>query len=163
MFHAGDTGYGPHFREIARRFSPIRMALLPISPFRSRQPKGAPAISFATVHIGPAEAVQAHLDLGAQTSLAAHFQVFQLGTDGFDEAVNELASALKERDLPAEAFIVPTLGRAVEVDTGIAEISGPTEWKLSAASCGESSILAYPAASCAEWLAGGFEKLSAYR
>jgi len=164
LFHAGDTGYGPHFRQIADRFSPIKVALLPISPFRpQRHAQDFTAANFSSVHIGPAEAVQAHLDLGAQTSIAGHYQVFHLGTDGFDDAVNELASTLEERDLPAEAFIVPTLGRAVDVDTGIAEISGPAEWKLSAASCGESSILAYPAASCAEWLAGGFEKLSAYR
>ena len=32
-------------------------------------------------------------------SIAAHFQVFQLGADGFDDAVNELTSILKERDL----------------------------------------------------------------
>ncbi len=30
--------------------------------------------------------VQAQLDLGAQLSIAAHFQVFQLGADGYDDA-----------------------------------------------------------------------------
>lgn len=125
VFHAGDTGYGPHFREIARRFSPIQVALLPISPFRPRQSQDSPASNYTTVHMGPAEAVQAHLDLGAQMSLAAHFQVFQLGTDGFDEAVNELALALKERDLPSETFIAPIPGRAVEVGSGIAKIRSP--------------------------------------
>ena len=121
VFYSGDTGYGPHFREIARRFSPIRMALLPISPFRPRQSKDAPAGYYSIVHMGPADAVQAHLDLGARMSVAAHFQVFQLGTDGFDDAVNELAAAVKERDLPPDAFIAPTLGRAVEIVAPVAE------------------------------------------
>ncbi len=164
LFHAGDTGYGSHFRQIADRFSPIKVALLPISPFRpQRHVQDFTAANFSSVHIGPAEAVQAHLDLGAQTSIAGHYQVFHLGTDGFDDAVNELALTLKERNVPPEAFIAPLPGRAVDVDTGIAAVSGPAEWKLSAARCGESSILAYPAASCVEWLGGGFEKPRAYR
>jgi len=64
--------------------------------------------------MGPAEAVQAHLDLGAQLSIAAHFQVFQLGADGFGDAVNELASTLRERDLQPESFIIPIHGQAIE-------------------------------------------------
>jgi L-ascorbate metabolism protein UlaG (beta-lactamase superfamily) len=124
VFYSGDTGYGPHFREIARRFSPIRVALLPISPFRPRQSQDPPA-SYTSIHMGPADAVQAHLDLGAQMSIAAHFQVFQLGTDGFDDAVNELALTLKERDLQPDTFIAPTPGRAVEVGASIAEVRGP--------------------------------------
>jgi hypothetical protein len=63
--------------------------------------------------MGPAEAVEAHLDLGAQTSVAAHFQVFQLGSDGFDDAVTELASMLKVRDLKPDAFVAPLPGRTV--------------------------------------------------
>ncbi len=100
LFHAGDTGYGPHFRQIAERFSPIKVALLPISPFRpQRDAQDFTAANFSSVHMGPAEAVRAHLDLGAQTSIAGHFQVFHLGTDGFDDAVNELALTLKERNV----------------------------------------------------------------
>ena len=125
LFHAGDTGYGPHFRAIARRFSPIRVALLPISPFRPRDSQDPPASNYTTVHMGPAEAVQAHLDLGAQMSLAAHYQVFQLGTDGFDDAVNELAAQVKERALPPGAFIAPLIGRSVESGTGFADRGVP--------------------------------------
>ena len=129
LFHAGDTGYGPHFREIGRRFSPLRMALLPISPFRPRDSPDSPASNYLTVHMGPAEAVQAHLDLGAQVSLASHYQVFQLGTDGFDDAVSELAIHLKERNLPPEAFIAPPIGRAFEAGGGVAETGPPTVGK----------------------------------
>ncbi len=88
-----------------------------------------PQATIPIVHMGPADAVQAHLDLGARMSVAVHFQVFQLGTDGFDDAVNELAAALKERDLPPDSFIAPTLGQAIEIVAPVAEAWSPEEFR----------------------------------
>jgi L-ascorbate metabolism protein UlaG (beta-lactamase superfamily) len=125
IFFGGDTGYGPHFREIARRFSPIRVALLPISPFRPEQSNAPPQWNHPSVHMGPAEAVQAHTDLVAKVSIAAHFRVFQLGFDGFDDAVSELAATLKNHTLAPETFITPTPGQAIEIDPRITEVRHP--------------------------------------
>ncbi|MBA3319694.1 MAG: MBL fold metallo-hydrolase [Gemmatimonadales bacterium] len=36
ILHAGDSGYGPHFREIAARLGPIDLALLPIGAYEPR-------------------------------------------------------------------------------------------------------------------------------
>jgi L-ascorbate metabolism protein UlaG (beta-lactamase superfamily) len=76
--------------------------------------------------MGPAEAVQAHMDLGAQVSVAAHFQVFQLGADGFDDAVNELTSALRERNLRHDVFFAPTPGKVIMPTRNPTENAGPT-------------------------------------
>ena len=113
VYYSGDTGYGPHFREIARRFSPIRVALLPIAPFRPSQAQEKASGYRSIVHMGPKEAVLAHLDLNPQISIAAHFQVFRLGMEGFEDAVNTLAAALRECKLGPETFITPAFGRAV--------------------------------------------------
>jgi L-ascorbate metabolism protein UlaG (beta-lactamase superfamily) len=133
IFYSGDTGYGPQFQEIARRFSPIRVAILPLSPFRPQQSKASMPPHFSVVHMGPWEAVRAHIDLNAGLSLAAHFQVFQLGWDGFDDAVNELASALKERGLNPDAFIAPTPGQVIEPTKAFAEAGRPNRIQASAA------------------------------
>jgi L-ascorbate metabolism protein UlaG (beta-lactamase superfamily) len=127
VFYAGDTGYGPHFREIAQRFSPIRVALLPIAPFRPQNSTEPPYSRYPRVHMGPAEAVQAHTDLRAGISIAAHFQVFQLGGDGFDDAVNELKSALAEQGLKPETFVAPSPGQPI----GVVARFGPREDLLS--------------------------------
>ena len=124
VFYSGDTGYGPHFREISQRFSPIRVALLPISPFRPPQSNEPPHRHYPEIHMAPAEAVQAHLDLRARLSVAAHFQVFQLGADGFDDALNELRSALAERDLKPDVFIAPPLGQSVELTARFDNMDG---------------------------------------
>ncbi|OPX99308.1 MAG: metal-dependent hydrolase [Syntrophorhabdus sp. PtaB.Bin047] len=114
VYYSGDTGYGPHFHEIARRFSPIRVALLPIAPFRPQTDDTTPRHR-SVVHMGPAEAVQAHIDLGEPRSIAAHFQVFRLGVEGFADAPDVLAASLKEHGLPADAFILPVFGRVIEI------------------------------------------------
>lgn len=68
VYFAGDTGVGPHFEEIAERYSPIRLAVLPIGSY-------LPRWFMRSNHISPAEAFHAHRTLKAQTSLAVHFRV----------------------------------------------------------------------------------------
>ena len=124
VYYSGDTGYGPHFREITQRFSPIRVALLPISPFRPRQSNEPPHRHYPEIHMGPVQAVQAHLDLRARLSIAAHFKVFQLGSDGFDDALNELRSALTEHDLNPDASIAPPPGQSVDLSVRFDNMDG---------------------------------------
>ena len=114
VYYAGDTGYGPHFREIARRFSPIRVALLPIAPFRP-EADGTTRQHRSIVHMGPAEAVMAHRDLGEPLSIAAHFQVFRLGVEGFTDAPDVLAASLKEHGLAPDAFVAPVFGQVIRI------------------------------------------------
>ncbi|HEX6178642.1 MAG TPA: MBL fold metallo-hydrolase, partial [Thermoanaerobaculia bacterium] len=93
VYFAGDTGWGKHFAEIAARFSPIRLALLPIGAYKPRW-------FMKPAHIDPAEAVDAHLALGAGTSLAMHYGTFALGDDGERQPVDDLRKALSEKGNP---------------------------------------------------------------
>ncbi len=74
IYFAGDTGWGSHFSEIARRFGPPRLALLPIGSH-------LPRWFMRPVHLSPAEAVRAHQVLGAQASMAIHFGTFPMADD----------------------------------------------------------------------------------
>jgi L-ascorbate metabolism protein UlaG (beta-lactamase superfamily) len=106
ILFAGDTGYGPHLREIAVRLGPIDLALLPIGAYEPRW-------FMKDIHMTPAEAVQAHLDLGARQSIAMHFGTFQLTPEGIDEPVRELEKALRERAVPGERFRTLEVGASV--------------------------------------------------
>ena len=93
IYFAGDTGWGEHFHQIGRRFAPIRAALLPIGSYMPRwfmQP----------AHIDPAQAVDAHVALGARTSVAVHFGTFALGDDGEYDPVRDLHAALAGKGNP---------------------------------------------------------------
>jgi N-acyl-phosphatidylethanolamine-hydrolysing phospholipase D len=56
------------------------------------------------IHMNPAEAVQAHLDLGAKHSLGMHFGTFQLTTEPINEPERALAEALAQRGVPEAQF-----------------------------------------------------------
>lgn len=90
VYFAGDTGWGPHFAEARRRFGPMRLALLPIGAYKPRH-------FMEAAHISPDEAVQAHIALGASTSVAMHYGTFSLGDDGMDEPVRDLQRAVAAR------------------------------------------------------------------
>ena len=111
IFFAADSGYGPHFREIAARLGPFDLALLPIGAYEPRW-------FMKDIHMNPGEAVQAHLDLGARHSIAMHFGTFQLTPEGIDEPVRELTKALRDRGVPPERFRTLDVGESVAVRPG---------------------------------------------
>ena len=55
-------------------------------------------------HMNPAEAVQAHLDLGGPFSLAMHFGTFQLTDEAIDAPLIALDEALEAAAIPPERF-----------------------------------------------------------
>jgi L-ascorbate metabolism protein UlaG (beta-lactamase superfamily) len=115
VYFAGDTGYGPHFKEIAHRFAPIKIALLPIAPFYHPEAGEEVSPNFARIHMDPSKAVQAHIDLGARLSLACHFQTFQLGEEDFEAAPKALTEAVAKHGLKSNAFIAPAFGEMSEL------------------------------------------------
>jgi len=111
IYFAGDTGYGDgeHFREVRERFGPPRLALLPIGAYEPRW-------FMKDQHMDPAEAVQAHLDLGAARSLAMHHATVQLTGEAIDAPTRELEKARALKGLSEEDFPAPWPGGHVYLD-----------------------------------------------
>ena len=108
IYFAGDSGYGPHFREIGRRCGPIDLALLPIGAYEPRW-------FMRPVHMNPAEAVQAHVDIAARVSLGMHFGTFQLTDEAIDEPLLALDRALDERGISDQAFTTLDFGESTVI------------------------------------------------
>ena len=108
IYFAGDTGYGPIFTPIGAQYGPMRLAILPIGAYK-------PEWFMSPIHVSPAQAVQIHLDVRAVRSIASHFGTFQLADDGKNEPAEDLRRALREKNLPDDAFIVPEEGRGIDV------------------------------------------------
>jgi N-acyl-phosphatidylethanolamine-hydrolysing phospholipase D len=113
IFFAGDTGYGPHFREVAARLGPIRLALLPIGHY-------GPHRLVKPVHMNPPEAVRAHLDLEAELSIAMHWGTFPMSPAPPAEPMAEppvyLRIALSQAGLPPSSFLLLKIGQTLVLD-----------------------------------------------
>ncbi len=108
IYFAGDSAYAPFFGEIRERLGPIDLALLPIGAYEPRW-------FMHVVHMNPAEAVQAHLDLGAARSIAMHFGTFQLTSEAIDAPLQALDEARADRGVPRERFRALDFGESVRV------------------------------------------------
>jgi L-ascorbate metabolism protein UlaG (beta-lactamase superfamily) len=97
IYFAGDTAYAGFFKDVRERLGPIDLALLPIGAYEPRW-------FMQSVHMNPAEAVQAHLDLAAPESIGMHFGTFQLTTEGIDEPLRALGEACRARNIQTSEF-----------------------------------------------------------
>ena len=108
IFFAGDTAYAPFFRDVRERLGPIDLALLPIGAYEPRW-------FMQAVHMNPAEAVQAHLDLEASESVGMHFATFQMTTEGIDEPALALEQARLAKNVPPSRFRTIGFGESVRL------------------------------------------------
>jgi L-ascorbate metabolism protein UlaG (beta-lactamase superfamily) len=76
IFHAGDTAYFPGFGEIGQR-CPTELALLPIGAYDN--------LSQRDVHMNPEQALQAFVELQAQTFIPMHYGTFRLSFEPLQE------------------------------------------------------------------------------
>jgi L-ascorbate metabolism protein UlaG (beta-lactamase superfamily) len=103
VYFAGDSGYSPHFKEVAKRYPTIDVALLPIGAYEPRW-------FMRPMHMNPAEAVRAHLDLAARVSIGMHFGTFALTDEGIDDPTLALDDERKRHGVSDEAFRVLDFG-----------------------------------------------------
>jgi L-ascorbate metabolism protein UlaG (beta-lactamase superfamily) len=108
IFFAGDTAYAPFFREVRQRLGPIDLALLPIGAYEPRW-------FMRVVHMNPAEAVQAHLDLEASESIGMHFGTFQMTSEGIDEPLRALEAARRDKNVSPSRFRTVGFGESVRL------------------------------------------------
>jgi L-ascorbate metabolism protein UlaG (beta-lactamase superfamily) len=108
IYFAGDTAYASLFSDVRQRLGPVDLALLPIGAYEPRW-------FMQSVHMNPAEAVQAHLDLESSESIGMHFGTFQMTTEGIDEPLRALEDARRSRDVPASRFRTLDFGESVRL------------------------------------------------
>jgi N-acyl-phosphatidylethanolamine-hydrolysing phospholipase D len=109
-YFSGDTGYTKDFEDTRAKLSShardgtlFDIALLAIGAYQPRW-------FMRAQHMDPAEAVQAHKDLGARRSLGIHWGTFQLTDEPLDAPPRDLAAARDAAGLKPDDFFVLKIG-----------------------------------------------------
>jgi N-acyl-phosphatidylethanolamine-hydrolysing phospholipase D len=106
IYFAGDTGYAPHFKDIAKAFGPVRLAFLPIGAYWPRW-------FMSPMHMNPAEAVKAHQDLGAEDSVVMHWGTFKQADEPMAEPPIFLRTALEASGLSEDRVHIMAFGQTL--------------------------------------------------
>ena len=82
LYHAGDTGLGPHFKEIRQKWGKPDVAMIPVGAYEPRWfMKG--------MHMNPSDALEACKILQATHGLGMHLETFQLTDEAREEPRRE--------------------------------------------------------------------------
>lgn len=104
VFFSGDSGYGPHFREIGERFGGFDLVALDMGQYDKR---------WANIHMFPKQAAQAAEDLQANALLPAHVGRFSIAAHDWDEPFKQIDQASQGRPYH---LLTPRPGGLVRLD-----------------------------------------------
>ncbi|MBU1822583.1 MAG: MBL fold metallo-hydrolase [Bacteroidetes bacterium] len=84
VYFSGDSGYGPHFKEIGERFGPFDLAMMECGQYNKK---------WEAIHMLPEQTMQAFLDLKGKVLMPIHWGAFQLSVHPWTESVERLNRA----------------------------------------------------------------------
>ncbi len=103
ILFSGDTGYGPHFKELAQRFPGFDVAVLDMGQYDPRWPY---------IHMTPEEAAQATEDLQAKALLPAHVGRFNIARHAWTEPFERISAV---SDGKPYRLLTPRIGEPLAV------------------------------------------------
>lgn len=104
VFISGDSGYGPHFKEIGQRFKGFDLVALDAGQYDDGWPY---------VHMNPEEAALAAKELKAGALLPAHIGRFSIANHTWDDPFIRIKAASRDQDYQ---LVTPLIGQAFYLD-----------------------------------------------
>lgn len=104
IYFSGDSGYGPHFREIGRRYGPFDFAMIECGQYDRQWP---------AVHMRAEESVQAARELGARLVMPIHWAAFALALHAWYDPAVTMTDRARAAGVP---LVIPRIGEPVPLD-----------------------------------------------
>ncbi|OIK11293.1 MBL fold metallo-hydrolase [Bacillus sp. MUM 13] len=106
VFYSGDSGYGPHFKEIGEKYGPFHLTLLECGQYDER---------WSAIHMMPEQTVQAHLDLGGNLLIPVHWGAFTLAFHSWTDPAERVTKAARKHQIDIST---PRIGETVLFASG---------------------------------------------
>ncbi|KIL50837.1 MBL fold metallo-hydrolase [Jeotgalibacillus campisalis] len=103
IFYSGDSGYGPHFKEIGVSYGPFDLTLMECGQYDER---------WSAIHMQPEETVQAHLDVRGSVLIPVHWGAFTLAFHSWTDPVERVTKAALAHDV---TISTPEMGQSIRV------------------------------------------------
>jgi L-ascorbate metabolism protein UlaG (beta-lactamase superfamily) len=118
VFFSGDGGMFPGFKEIGKKYGPFDLTMME---------SGAYDASWADVHMGPEQALQAHLDVQGKLLMPIHWATFNLALHAWTEPGERLLAGSRERGVK---LVLPRPGESFEPSVALsaANLAEPAKW-----------------------------------
>jgi L-ascorbate metabolism protein UlaG (beta-lactamase superfamily) len=115
VYFSGDSGYGPHFKEIGDKFGPFDFAMLECGQYDIR---------WEAIHMLPEQTVQACLDINCNKMMPIHWGAFNLSLHAWTDPVERAIKAAKDHQVEV---VTPLIGKKMSIDESSQHFS--TWWR----------------------------------
>ena len=115
LYFSGDSGYGPHFKEIGDKYGPFDFSMMECGQYNIEWPQ---------IHMMPEETVQATLDVKSRLMLPIHWGAFSLAMHPWTDPIIRVTAEAKNLDV---RITTPMIGEVIALDS--ASISNSRWWE----------------------------------
>ena len=112
IYFTGDTGYGPQFKEVGKRFDSIDLALIENGQYNEH---------WNTIHLMPEEAIRAGIEANAKAIMPVHWGAFTLSIHEWDEPIERALIEAKKQNI---RLTIPQIGEIVRLN----DLPEPDGW-----------------------------------
>lgn len=113
IYFSGDSGYGPHFKAIGKKYGPFDFAMMECGQYNEK---------WANIHMMPEETAQAGLDIEAKVMMPIHWGAFTLSLHSWTDPVERVQKKASELGLPLR---IPEIGEPIVIGN---ELPAIKEW-----------------------------------
>ncbi|MEK8132061.1 MBL fold metallo-hydrolase [Paenibacillus filicis] len=103
IYYSGDSGYGPHFKEIGDKYGPFDLTLIETGQYDEQ---------WANIHMTPEESLQANQDVQGKRMIPIHWGAFTLALHSWTDPIERAKLAAEQRNT---VLITPRIGETVTI------------------------------------------------
>ncbi len=104
IYYSGDSGYGPHFKEIGDRYGPFDASFIENGQYDDQ---------WRPVHMHPSETIKAYIDLKSKALVPVHWGMFNMAMHHWYDPIETLESFASKQGIN---LLTPKIGQLIDLE-----------------------------------------------